>query len=79
MQYRLSMLLARGDPTVRADDPEPMLRDLLDDPVLGLVLRSDRVRRSELLCIIEYAQARLARGLPQGRARGCVDQLACTA
>jgi hypothetical protein len=71
-------LLTRGDPAIRADDPEPALRDLLDDPVLGLVLKSDRVRRSELLGIIERAQARLGHGFPSSRASGSAVRIDCT-
>jgi hypothetical protein len=59
MQHRLSALLARGDPNIRSDDPEPALCDLLDDPVLELVLTSDRVRPAELLRIIKQARSRL--------------------
>ena len=59
MQQSLSVLLARGDPEIRADDPEPALCDLLDDPVLELVLKSDRVRPAELLRIIKQARTRL--------------------
>jgi hypothetical protein len=58
MQHPLSVL-GRGDPTIRADDPEPALRDLLDDSVLMLVLKSDRVRPADLRRVIERAQARL--------------------
>jgi hypothetical protein len=58
MQHPLSVL-GCGDPTIRADDPEPALRDLLDDSVLKLVLKSDRVRPAELRRVIERAQARL--------------------
>lgn len=70
MQNRLSVLLTRGDPTVRADDPEPSLRELLDDPLLMLVLRSDRLRRADLLAVIELAQRRLGRGLASRAAHG---------
>jgi hypothetical protein len=57
MQHRHYALLTRGDPAVRADDPEPALCDLLDDPMLTRLMRSDRVSRGDLLHVIETARA----------------------
>jgi hypothetical protein len=59
MHHRHSLLLTCGDPTVRADDPEPALRDLLDDPVLKSVMRSDHVSRGDLLGLVAAARAHL--------------------
>ena len=59
MQRRVSILLTCGDPTIRSDDPEPAIRDILDDPVLMSLMRSDRVSRAELLLVIDAARAQL--------------------
>ncbi len=64
--------LVGGDPVVRADDPEPSVYALLDDPAMKLVMKSDGIHRTELLLIVEVARMRLkgASAPPQDR-RGC--------
>ncbi len=41
-------------------DEEPLLSDLLDDPITKAVMARDRVTREELVAHIAEAQARLA-------------------
>lgn len=53
--------LINGDPSVRSDDPEPALGELLADPITRLLMRSDGVRHGELLRTIESARTRLRR------------------
>lgn len=59
--------LIGGDPAIRADDPEPSVYELLDDPVMKLIMRRDGIHRTELLFLIEVARMRL-------RARPIRDQ-----
>lgn len=79
MKYPLSVLLARGDPAIRADDPEPTLCDLLDDPVLELMLKSDRVCPAELLRIIRQARTRLGFAFAPVPAKGAAVRIDCMA
>ncbi len=79
MKYPLSVLLARGDPDVHADDPEPALCDLLDDPVLELMLKSDRVRPAELLRIIKQARTRLGFAFSPVPGKGAAVGVGCMA
>lgn len=79
MQHRLSALLALGDPNIRADDPEPALCDLLDDPVLELMLKSDRVRPAELLRIIRQARSRLGVPFAAVPGKAAAAQIDCMA
>jgi hypothetical protein len=72
--------LVGGDPSIRFDDPEPSLSELLDDSILHLLMQSDRVRPAELRRIIAAAQARLRPHQGRGRAvpaaavpAACVD------
>lgn len=59
------------NPKVRADDPEPRLDELLDDPVLQALMARDGVDRAELLDVVAEARRRLgintARRAPRGR------------
>lgn len=57
--------LIGGDPAIRPDDPEPSIAELLDDPVLKLMMQGDRVRPTELRRIMDIAGARL-RGARRG-------------
>jgi hypothetical protein len=50
---------SRRNPKVRADDPEPSLAELLDDPVLQLLMARDGINRADLLDVIDTARARL--------------------
>ena len=52
------------NPRVRHDDPEPTIRELLDDPVLQILLARDGVTRAELLDVVDRARARLGLGAP---------------
>jgi hypothetical protein len=78
MQHRRSFLLAGGDPAIRADDPEPPLHDLLDDPVLKLLLKGDRVRSGDLLNAIERARARLGVRFAPAAAEASSARTDCT-
>lgn len=60
-------LLIGGDPGIRADDPEPSVYELLNDPVMKLVMKRDGIHRTELLFLVEVARMRL-------RARPMRDQ-----
>jgi hypothetical protein len=44
----------------RREDLEPQLEDLLGDPILGLLMGSDGVSRTDLERIIDDARQRLA-------------------
>jgi hypothetical protein len=63
--------LINGDPSVRHDDPEPALGELLADPITKLLMRSDGVRPAELLRAIDCARARLRlpRAAPRAQAQ----------
>lgn len=57
-QCSMSPLIG-GDPGIRADDPEPSVYELLDDPVMKLVMKRDCIHRTELLFLVEVARMRL--------------------
>ena len=57
-----------GNPRVRADDPEPSLRELLGDPVLRVLMERDGVACADLLGAIDTARARLGLVMPQAQA-----------
>jgi hypothetical protein len=59
MARRLDPAIFFGDPSVRADDPEPSLEDLLRDPVFEGLLRSDGVTKAELLTLVSVTRRRL--------------------
>jgi hypothetical protein len=44
----------------RREDPEPRLEELLDDPILGLLMDCDGLSRADLERIIDDARRRLA-------------------
>jgi hypothetical protein len=60
---------SRRNPKVRADDPEPSIGELLDDPILQILMARDGVRRGELLDIVDAARARLGIGMATPAAR----------
>jgi hypothetical protein len=49
----------RRAPKVRADDPEPSIADLLDDPVLQILMSRDGVERDALLDLIDAARLKI--------------------
>lgn len=59
MVRRIDPAVFFGDPGVRADDPEPSLDELLCDPVLQGLLRSDGVSRADILTLQAMARRRL--------------------
>jgi hypothetical protein len=61
MARRIDSAVFFGDPSIRADDPEPSLNDLLRDPVLQGLLRSDGVGRADLLSLVAATRRRLYR------------------
>ena len=59
MVRRLDPVVFFGDPSVRADDPEPSLDELLCDPVFQGLMRSDGVSRMALLTLVARTRRRL--------------------
>jgi hypothetical protein len=59
MARRIDPALFFGDPSVRADDPEPRLEELLRDPMFQGLMRSDGVSPSALLALVATARRRL--------------------
>lgn len=59
VSHRSRFQSSHCNPKVRADDPEPSIAELLDDPVLQILMARDGVRRGELLDIVDAARARL--------------------
>jgi hypothetical protein len=59
MSVRSKIQSPRRNPRVRAADPEPSVNELLDDPVLQILMSRDGVGRDELLEIIDAARLRL--------------------
>jgi hypothetical protein len=66
MARRIDPAVFFGDPSIHADDPEPSLDDLLRDPVLQGLLRSDGVSRADLLTLVTATRRRLS-----GTTRSC--------
>ena len=64
MSVRTKIQAVRRNPRVRADDPEPSIAELLDDPVLQILMKRDGVARDELLDIIDTARLRLGAVAP---------------
>jgi hypothetical protein len=59
MARRIDPAMFFGDPSIRADDPEPSLADLFCDPVFQGLMRSDGVTRGELLMLVAATRRRL--------------------
>jgi hypothetical protein len=64
LKSRIALSRSRRNPKVRADDPEPSLDELLDDPVLQLLMARDGVARADLLEVIDDARSRLGIAAP---------------
>jgi hypothetical protein len=62
MAHRIPPQASRRNPKVRADDPEPSIAELLDDPVLQLLMARDGVGRADILGVVDAARLRL--GVP---------------
>jgi hypothetical protein len=67
MQRRINPALFFGDPTIHAADPEPSLDELLRDPVLQGLLRSDGISRNDILTLAAITRQRLNGGAHAGR------------
>jgi hypothetical protein len=59
MARRADRQTAHRNPRVRADDPEPSINELLDDPVLQILMRRDGVAREDLLDLVDAARLRI--------------------
>lgn len=59
MSLKARIQSSRRNPKVRADDPEPSIDELLDDPLLQLLMARDGVARADLLDVIGAARLRL--------------------